>query len=205
MSAATLDRPCVGADKTTHPAVLDEQTFTQAWRDLYPRIVRYVSTWMARSGEAEDVACETFLKAWQHRASYNPAAGRLDTWLITIARRTAYDRLSYHVRRPVVDVDPLEVVLADDLDVAELVAQQVDAEVVAAMVRAAVAALTLWQRRVIALRYVQGMSGSEIAQATGLSVTAVKSLLHRGHLALRAALQVQLAVAQIADDLTGGA
>ena len=46
---------------------------------------------------AEDVAQETFFRAWRHAGAYDPRRGRVSTWLLSIARNTAVDAI--RVRR----------------------------------------------------------------------------------------------------------
>ncbi|MEI6949360.1 sigma-70 family RNA polymerase sigma factor [Paraflavisolibacter sp. H34] len=41
---------------------------------------------------AEDVLQEVFVKIWQQIRSYDPAKGRLYTWMLNIARNSAIDR-----------------------------------------------------------------------------------------------------------------
>ncbi len=57
---------------------------------------------------AEDVVQETFVKVWRNINAYDPAKGRLFTWLLNIVRNTALDhwrsrgRLAYQS----IEVDP---------------------------------------------------------------------------------------------------
>src|SRR5213075_824705 len=43
--------------------------------------------------EAEDVLQEAFLQVWRRGQDFDPARGRAFTWLVTIARSRALDRL----------------------------------------------------------------------------------------------------------------
>ena len=52
---------------------------------------------------AEEVAQETFVRAWRHAASYDPRRGRVPAWLLTTARNLAIDRTRM---RPVTPTDP---------------------------------------------------------------------------------------------------
>src|SRR4051812_16519060 len=63
---------------------------------------------------AEDVAQETFVRAWRPAASYAPRRGRGRAWLLTIARNLAIDRARM---RPVTPTDPD--VTASRLDISE--------------------------------------------------------------------------------------
>src|SRR5262245_10500851 len=51
---------------------------------------------------AEDVAQEAFLRVWRHAGAYDHRKGRVETWLLTITRNLAIDRL--RLRRP----DPID-------------------------------------------------------------------------------------------------
>src|SRR5437016_5059940 len=51
---------------------------------------------------AQDVAQETFIRAWRHAHAYDPRRGALTTWLLAITRNLAIDLL--RLRR----VDPID-------------------------------------------------------------------------------------------------
>src|ERR687891_198522 len=40
---------------------------------------------------AEEIAQETFVRVWQHAGAYDARKGRVDSWLLTIARNLAID------------------------------------------------------------------------------------------------------------------
>lgn len=46
--------------------------------------------------ETDDVLQEIFLQVWNRAASYSPRKGKLVSWLCTLARRRAIDRLRQH-------------------------------------------------------------------------------------------------------------
>ncbi|HEX6336083.1 MAG TPA: sigma-70 family RNA polymerase sigma factor [Jiangellaceae bacterium] len=47
--------------------------------------------------DAEEVAQEAFMRAWRHAGNFDPRRGRVSTWLLTITRNVAIDKL--RVRR----------------------------------------------------------------------------------------------------------
>jgi len=54
---------------------------------------------------AEEVTQDTFLKIWYHADGWDPAQGKFSSWLLTVTRYTAIDRLRKEQRR----VLPIEV------------------------------------------------------------------------------------------------
>src|SRR4051794_18712109 len=63
---------------------------------------------------ADEVAQETFVRAWRHASSYDPRRGRVPAWLLTIARNLAIDRVRM---RSVTPADPD--LIASQLDLSE--------------------------------------------------------------------------------------
>src|SRR5919106_4862627 len=60
-------------------------------RRFQARVYGVVITIVRDPGIAEDVAQETFVRAWRHAGTYDPRRGRVVTWLLTIARNAAID------------------------------------------------------------------------------------------------------------------
>jgi RNA polymerase sigma-70 factor (ECF subfamily) len=126
-----------------------------------------------RWGEATDVVQDVFLAAWERLpAVRDPAA--FPGWLMTIARHRAIDA----VRR----VRPAQ-------DLIELGADAPpSAEAREAL--EAIRALPEAYRELLLMRLVEGMSGPEIAERTGLQPGSVRVNLHRGMKMLRERLGV---------------
>ena len=67
-------------------------------RRYQARVYGLVITIVRDPGTAEDVAQETFVRAWRNAGTYDARRGRVGTWLLTIARNVAIDAM--RARRP---------------------------------------------------------------------------------------------------------
>ena len=72
-----------------------------------PRILALARRLRADPDEAQDVAQETFLRAWKQAPSWRPGQARFDTWLHRVALNLCRDRLRR--RRETAMVQPPEV------------------------------------------------------------------------------------------------
>jgi RNA polymerase sigma-70 factor, ECF subfamily len=133
--------------------------------------------------EAEDLLHDVFLEAWRTAVDYDPARGRVRTWLAIRMRSRALDRQkSARVSRvsSLGGDDPAITRLASDVDLDLGPDQQ--------RVRAALGALSTDQRQVVELAYFEGLSCSEIATRTTVPIGTVKSRMAAAMGKLRAAL-----------------
>jgi RNA polymerase sigma-70 factor (ECF subfamily) len=146
-----------------------------------PRILALARRLLADPDEAQDVAQETFLRAWKQAPSWRPGQARFDTWLHRVALNLCRDRLRR--RRETAMAQPPEVAdLAPNGEGALLGAQ------IGGRIETALAALPERQREAIVLCHHQGLGNKEAAALLEVSVETLESLLGRGRRALRAAL-----------------
>src|SRR5207244_2779700 len=110
---------------------------------------------------AQDVAQETFIRAWRHAHAYDPRRGPLASWLLGITRNLAIDVLRM---RRVEPIDPQHLasfgMLHTDSDPSDLAVHEYDRQ----RVRAAVARLPIDQRRALLLSVFRGCTAKEISQ-----------------------------------------
>jgi RNA polymerase sigma-70 factor (ECF subfamily) len=160
-----LIRRMVEADETALGALYDRWV-----RSLYSLVLHLLRD----PDEAEDVVEETFWQAWRKADSYEPSRGAVSTWLLTIGRRKALDRLRARKRSREDLVDNERTF--DDLP-SQSPDPSVDAEgsELKENVKAALRALPAEQREVLELGYFSGMSQTEIAEATGQPLGTVKT------------------------------
>lgn len=156
--------------------------------DRYKRgITNFIGASVRSPADVADLAQETFIRAYAHLGTFNPNLGRFSTWIYHIARNVVRTHLGKSLRRPrtqeLGEDRTLENTLPDlapDADPARGILRA-EAE---ADVRAALAELPERTRTVLSLRYYDNMEYQSIAETMGLSLGNVKTLIHRGKLAL---------------------
>ena len=138
--------------------------------------------------EAEDVAQETFLAAYEKRQTFERGLP-FRPWLYRIAVNRCLDRLRAESRRPaLLDWEAVpEPPQFQDGPLERLLASEGER-----LLDAAVSALPPRLRAVFLLRHLDALSYEEIAAATGVPVSTVKTYLFRARVQLRAALSEYL-------------
>lgn len=130
---------------------------------------------------AEEVAQESFVKAWRHAAAHDPRRGSVATWLLTVTRNTAIDTIRYRRETPM-DPDVLTSTLLDERDQR---AEPADHVAATDQVRAALRTLPAEQRRPVVLMTFYGLTARDIAERDGVPLGTVKTRVRRGLAALR--------------------
>ena len=148
--------------------------------------------------EAEDVVEEVFWQAWRQADRFDASRGGVGTWLVTVARSRALDRLRVLRREPsglsLDDPDvqvPLDAVSTGDADPFAVAEQGERSRLVAR----ALAELNPDQRKALEMAYWRGLSQSEIAEATNTPLGTVKTRMRLGMLKLRELLGPDGAIA----------
>ena len=150
--------------------------------DRYGGLVWSIANnWSDSPADAEDATQEIFLEIWKSAQRFDPAIGSEAVFISTIARRRMIDRLRAKERRP--SIEELSEHHHDSIadpaaDVGLLAAD-------AAIASRAVAELDPSQQEVLIMGVVEGMTHSEIAEATGKPLGTVKTQIRRGLLRVR--------------------
>ncbi len=141
--------------------------------DRWARPVYALVSQMVRDADdADDVVEDVFYQAWRQASRYEPGRGAVSTWIITIARSRALDRLRARKRlreEPLTPVTGDKIVADGDPAVGAEEAERRDRLV------AALKALPTEQREVVELAYFGGLSQTEIAERTGQPLGTVKT------------------------------
>jgi RNA polymerase sigma-70 factor (ECF subfamily) len=150
---------------------------------LYSVIVRAV----ANQATAEDLVQETFLRIWNRIQTFDVERGRLEGWIVTIARNRAIDYLRSLRSQPGESSTTLE-----DLEHSGLfVTRETEADRLTRRkaVGAALDQLNDEQREVLELTHFQGLTQTEIAKRMQKPLGTVKSLVRSALKALRASAE----------------
>jgi RNA polymerase sigma-70 factor (ECF subfamily) len=150
----------------------DRAAFAELY-DCYTRMVHGILLARVPRADVDDLAQDVFLQAMQRLRSLRDAAA-FGGWLAAIARNRAAD----HIRRAPRTTELPEEVGTVDADHTEAMA-----------VLAVIQTLPDAYRETLVLRLVEGMTGPEIADRTGLTPASVRVNLHRGMKQLRERLE----------------
>ena len=137
--------------------------------------------------EAEDVLQEVFMQIWRRAGDFDEARGRGFTWLVTLARSRAIDRLrSIDARARAAQAAQHEV-QEETTDASDDVLNSERRTVI----QAALARLPEEQRRALLLAYYGGLTQSEIATRLNQPLGTVKTRMRSGLIKLRELLREQ--------------
>lgn len=161
-----------------------------AFRSLYdataPKLFGVILRILHERGEAEDVLQEVYTTVWRKAAEFDASRASPITWMATIARNRAIDRLRSRGSRPIAPLeDAIEVrdegAAADDILVASDEAKRLMA-----------ALATLDQRHAKAIRstYFDGLTYEALAEREGVPVGTLKSWVRRGLIRMKGELAV---------------
>ena len=151
-----------------------------AFRNLYDatsaKLFGIVLRIIRDRGQAEDILQETYLRVWQKAEAYDPSAGRPVTWLATIARNRAIDRIRSVEHR----------ISASRHGDDEMILQQIPHSdglnadpAMREALRVCLEQLDEQSRECVVLAYCAGYSRDELAERMGSPVGTIKTWLHR--------------------------
>jgi RNA polymerase sigma factor (sigma-70 family) len=165
----------------------DPDAATAFTRRFQSRVYGLVLTIVRDEGVAEDVAQETFVRAWKHAHTYDPRRGRLATWLLTIARNLAIDVVRVRSAEP---LDPdLVATKLQRAGVAGGPADQGFPPDERERVRRAMADLPREQRRALFLAAYAGRTAQEVGEIEGIPLGTAKTRIRTAMLRLRDSLE----------------
>jgi RNA polymerase sigma-70 factor (ECF subfamily) len=155
----------------------DQNALSELYRRYGALVYSLALRVLQNSTMAEEATQDTFLKVWYQSATWDADKGKLVSWLLTITRYTAIDRLRRERRRP----NESSVAIDDTFEIADENAVVDDPLVQdGRALRALMNRLPAEQVQVIELAFFQGMSHSEIAEHLRLPLGTVKTRVRLG-------------------------
>lgn len=181
MPSMPYNRPVPRAEDPLDDAVErmlrgDDDAFRTVYRDVQPRLLRYLTTLVGPT-DAEDVVAETWAQAARDLRSFSGDADGFRGWITTIGRHRALDHLRARGRRPIADVtlDELPESAAPD-DVEGTVASALSTQAALRLIRQ----LPAEQAEAVLLRAVMGLDAKAAGRVLGRSAGAVRTAAYRG-------------------------
>jgi RNA polymerase sigma-70 factor, ECF subfamily len=171
------DHGAVSGDVNALPASLDSPpafgapAFADVVAEHLDAVYRYLVYLTGDRSAAEDLAAETFEKAFRSWRRFDPRRGAPRTWLCRIAHSTAVDWFRAEARRR-----RREETYALDLEESE---EAQFAEGLPPALERALRALSPAEREVVALRVLLELDGPSAARVLGISQTACSTRLSR--------------------------
>lgn len=135
--------------------------------------------------DAEEVVDDAFWQAWNQASRFDASRGQVRSWILSIARSRALDKLKAFARRreETLEAAPPELLATEpDTD------SRIDAEQRATDIVIALKILPTAQREALEMAYYGGLSQTEIAACTGEALGTIKTRIRLGMQKLRETL-----------------
>lgn len=163
----------------------DRHAFDRIRNDLFPTIikhVRYILGNGANLDDIEDIAQETFIRAWNRISDYRRSC-KLTTWLYAIAKNVSLDHLRYSKRRRS-DLSLDTTFEGSEDPRMQIAAPEGMSAVDRIHLKQCIAEMSECYRHILLLCDYIGLTYSEAADVLGIPEGTVKSRLHRSRKAL---------------------
>lgn len=188
--AAVAVAPTSGADLADllrRSARGDEDAFAALYDATSRRLFGLVLRIVRDHAMSEEVTQEVYLDVWRHCARFDPGRGSALSWLMTIAHRTAVDRVraSEAARRR----DDAHAASSQEVEF-DTTAEAAQSSLEAQRVRRALTTLTDAQRSAVELAYLGGYTHTEVARLLDLPLGTAKTRIRDGLVRLRDTLGV---------------
>jgi RNA polymerase sigma-70 factor (ECF subfamily) len=162
----------------------DRDAFARLHRHFAPRI----ASWLLRAGlsetQVEDLVQETMLSVWRKAPLYDPAYGRVSTWIFVIARNLRVDFSRRKERRDLAPLDDWDAIDEQPNGEGRMIAAENEIRV-----REALEQLSSEQAQVLVHAYFSEKPQSAIAKELGVPLGTVKSRVRSALAKLRALLE----------------
>ena len=162
----------------------DKDAFNQLYQRTSSRMFAIALRLLHRKDWAEETVQEAYVKIWHNAGDYLSERGSVQTWMITILRYRAIDRLRKEKSHLLLPADAAEepVMESSSVDTVDL-HQSID------RLQGCMQELEDAQRQCIAGAYFDGLTHAQLSTHMGTPLGTVKSWIRRGLLLLRRCLE----------------
>ncbi|ARU53651.1 RNA polymerase sigma-70 factor (ECF subfamily) [Cellulosimicrobium cellulans] len=167
----------------------DPETFAPVYDALAPVAYGTCLGVLRDPDHAAEVVQEVMVEVWQTAERYDAARGSARTWVATLARRRAVDRVRAEQARR--DRDQRDVDASTAAAPRDVVVEDVERRLEGAAVRRCLDSLTATQREAVVQAYYGGLTYREVAERLDAALPTVKSRIRDGLLRLRDCLGVR--------------
>ncbi len=163
----------------------DQNAFAALVRGLQRQIYGLCLRLLRTEAEASEIAQETFLRAYQNLDRFDESRP-FDLWVLTIARNLCLDLLRRRQKVRTEDVEEhVQVLPSEDVSQEEAAIKRQERQ----SLEEAMSTLSVDDREVLALYYVQKRTTKEIAQVMGVAPGTIMARLFRAREKLRTRMQ----------------
>ena len=178
MPEIPLDPEIVAEARLVSDALGGSQpAFEQIVRRYQRPVISLIVRMTGDQAQAEDLAQETFVKAFRHLNSFDPAR-RLSSWLFRIAHNTTLDALR-KLKPEILELDGLREGDPRRDPAAPAAPDTLEQAALGEALNQALLSLRPSYRAAIALRYDQQLPFDEIGQILGVPEVTARSFVHR--------------------------
>lgn len=165
-------------------ALADRRAFDRLYTMTSGRLFAVALRMMKNRAEAEDVLQDAYVRIWQRAGSFRPGEGRSMSWLTTITRNLAIDRMRVRVA-PVAPIEMAQDVPDDGLTPETALAQSQSR----AKIDACLEELEAQRAEAVRAAYLEGWSYQELADRFDTPLNTIRTWLRRSLLRLRDCLE----------------
>ncbi len=151
----------------------EASAFGLLYDEYNERIYRFIYLKVSHREEAEDLAHQVFLSAWQNIKNYKFQGVPFHSWLYQIARNQVIDH--YRTKKPTVNIE----LVSETISYSELLDEDFDANSELGTIKKAISKLNQEQQDIIIMRFIEDIPPKEIASVLKKPESTVRVLQHR--------------------------
>lgn len=153
----------------------DPESFGALYERYVNKIHRHLYYRLGNRSDAEDLAAQTFLQAWDAMPRYREMGRPFGVWLVSISHNLLIDH--YRKRRESVSFDDVVIPAGEEVNPEVQAGRHIENEVLR---KALINLRSKNHRAAVVMRYIDGMKPREIAQVMDTTAGNVRLMVYRG-------------------------